>query len=165
MTLSEKLYTLRKQHALSQEQLAEVLGVSRQAVSKWETGQSVPDTEKLIAISEQYRISLDDLLKHDTLPQPAAPQTETAIPSEEDAKPKPVDQAAARIGRILGLLFCIGGILVLLIHAVLFFFFPAQYQLTGGSSMIMLDGNAIFMLLGAAAIILGAILFVRASKP
>lgn len=165
MTLSEKIYTLRKQHTLSQEQLAEVLGVSRQAVSKWETGQSVPDTDKLIAISEQFRISLDNLLKDDTLPQPAPEQPECTVPPENPPQPKPIDTAAAHIGRILGLIFCIGGALALLIHTVLFFFFPAAYQRSGGSSMIMLDGNAICMLLGAAAIILGAVLFVRASKP
>jgi len=46
MTLSEKLYTLRKQSGLSQEQLAEQLNISRQAISKWESGQAVPETEK-----------------------------------------------------------------------------------------------------------------------
>ena len=43
MELSEKLYSLRKKSGLSQEQLAEQLGVSRQAISKWESGQSVPE--------------------------------------------------------------------------------------------------------------------------
>lgn len=174
MILSEKLYTLRKQSALSQEQLAELLDVSRQAVSKWETGQSVPDTDKLIALSDYYHISLDDLLKGDALPQSNAVQPEAApeptapeAPPAEQEQPEPPKQAdriAVLIGRVLGLFFCIGGMAALIIHAVLFFFYPAQYQQSGGSSMIMLDGNAVFMLIGAAAIILGAVLFVRASK-
>jgi len=54
MELSEKLYSLRKKSGLSQEQLAEQLGVSRQAISKWESGQSVPESEKLIAISNFF---------------------------------------------------------------------------------------------------------------
>ena len=47
MALSEKLYELRKKSNLSQEQLAEQLGVSRQAVSKWESGKAVPESETL----------------------------------------------------------------------------------------------------------------------
>ena len=66
---SDKLKTLRKQAQLSQEQLAEKLNVSRQAVTKWETGAGVPDIENLRAISALFRVSLDDLLEN----RPAAP--------------------------------------------------------------------------------------------
>ena len=60
--LSNTLYELRKKAGLSQEDLAEKLDVSRQAVSKWECGESLPDTEKLIAISKFYSVSLDGLV-------------------------------------------------------------------------------------------------------
>ena len=63
MALSDKLYMLRKKSGLSQEQLEEQLIVSRQAISKWESGQSVPESEKLIAISNYFDVSLDYLLK------------------------------------------------------------------------------------------------------
>ncbi len=63
MELSEKIQNLRKQNNLSQEQFAEKLNVSRQAVSKWESGQSVPDVDKIIAMSEIFGISTDYLLK------------------------------------------------------------------------------------------------------
>ena len=63
MALSEKLYELRKKGALSQEQLAEQLGVSRQAISKWESGKSVPETDTLISISKYFDVSLDYLMK------------------------------------------------------------------------------------------------------
>ena len=59
MALSEKLYELRKKRALSQEQLAEQLGVSRQAISKWESGKAVPETDTLISISKYFDVSLD----------------------------------------------------------------------------------------------------------
>ena len=52
MKLAEKLQLMRKREGLSQEDLAEKLGISRQAVSKWESGQSVPDLNKLIILSE-----------------------------------------------------------------------------------------------------------------
>ncbi len=70
MPLSEKLYVLRKERGLSQEQLAEKLSVSRQAILKWESGQSVPESDKLLAISSYFDVSLDYLLK-ETEEQPA----------------------------------------------------------------------------------------------
>lgn len=63
MTIGEKLAKLRTEHNLTQEQLAEVLHVSRQSVSKWELNTSYPDTEKLIKISKLFDCSLDYLLK------------------------------------------------------------------------------------------------------
>ena len=60
--LGHKLYEIRKQHGLSQENLAERLGVSRQAISKWECGESLPDTDNLITISKIFGISLDELV-------------------------------------------------------------------------------------------------------
>lgn len=62
MTFNNKLYNLRKQKGLSQEELANRLNVSRQTVSKWELGDSTPDMEKLIAISDLFDISLDELV-------------------------------------------------------------------------------------------------------
>ena len=61
MTFAEKLKTLRKQAGMSQEQLAEKLRVSRQAVTKWETDGGIPDIENIMAISTLFDISIDDL--------------------------------------------------------------------------------------------------------
>lgn len=63
MDLTEKLLNLRKANSLTQEQLAEQLGVSRQSVSKWESGQAVPELDKIIAICDIFHISADYLLK------------------------------------------------------------------------------------------------------
>ncbi|MGN1234585.1 MAG: helix-turn-helix domain-containing protein [Christensenellaceae bacterium] len=63
MTFGERLSTRRKQAGYTQEQLAELLGVSRQAVGKWETDLAFPETEKLIRLSELYACSLDELVK------------------------------------------------------------------------------------------------------
>ena len=62
MEFHNKLYNLRKQKGLSQEELANRLNVSRQTISKWEVGDSTPDMEKLIAISDMFDISLDELV-------------------------------------------------------------------------------------------------------
>ncbi|MDE7247584.1 MAG: helix-turn-helix domain-containing protein, partial [Lachnospiraceae bacterium] len=63
MTLGEKIYKLRTQQGLSQEALGEKLGVSRQSVSKWETDQSIPELDKIVALSEIFGVSTDYLLK------------------------------------------------------------------------------------------------------
>ena len=65
MNIGEKLQMLRKSNGFSQEDLAEKFGVSRQAVSKWESGQTSPDINKIIMISELYNITIDSLLKDD----------------------------------------------------------------------------------------------------
>lgn len=59
---AERLVELRKRRGISQEELAERLGVSRQAVSKWERGEAAPDTDNLIALADLYCVSLDQLL-------------------------------------------------------------------------------------------------------
>ena len=62
MTFAEKLKSIRKQAGMSQEQLAEKLGVSRQAVTKWETDTGIPDIANMMAISTLFDISIDELL-------------------------------------------------------------------------------------------------------
>lgn len=73
MVFGEKLQQLRKQKGLSQEQLALQLGVSRQAISKWELSDSLPDAEKIIQLSDFFNVSTDYLLK-DAIVAIAAPQ-------------------------------------------------------------------------------------------
>lgn len=67
MSFSEKLIKLRKQHGFSQEELGYKLNVTRQTVSKWELGQTVPEMNKLISLSQIYGISLDELTNEDEL--------------------------------------------------------------------------------------------------
>lgn len=83
MTLGEKIYRLRTEQGFSQEAFGEKLGVSRQSVSKWETDQSVPELDKIVAISEIFGVSTDYLLKdaeeiHGTAEE-APPQTEKPV--------------------------------------------------------------------------------------
>ncbi len=65
MTFSEKLKSIRKKSGMSQEKLAEKIGVSRQAITKWETGAGIPDIENMIAVSALFNISLDELLSNE----------------------------------------------------------------------------------------------------
>lgn len=88
MTLGEKLAKLRKENNITQEQLASELGVSRQAISKWESDMTFPETDKLIRMSELYDCSLDYLLKDSVetrgTSEPKAPESApTASKGEE----------------------------------------------------------------------------------
>ena len=62
MEFQEKLYTLRKQQGLSQEELANIVGVSRQAVQKWEAGTARPDLDNLMALAQFFGVTLDELV-------------------------------------------------------------------------------------------------------
>ena len=81
MTFSEKLLLLRRQKGLSQEQLAEMLDVSRQSVSKWEAQQTLPEPSKIILLSEIFGVSIDQLLKDDL---PVEEDTEVVKDIETD---------------------------------------------------------------------------------
>lgn len=76
MNLSEKIYQCRKEAGLSQETLAEQIGVSRQSVSKWETGEADPEIAKLKLLSETFHVSVDWLLSEEDTPETPQPKTD-----------------------------------------------------------------------------------------
>lgn len=82
MNLSERIQSLRKARGLSQEELAEQIGVSRQAVGKWESAQSQPDLDKILLLSEYFGVSCDYLL---TGREPE-PQPSQGVPLPRDLK-------------------------------------------------------------------------------
>lgn len=82
MSLGEKIVELRKKRGLSQEDLAITLGVSRQAVSKWETGDSTPDTDKIVLLAEYFSVTTDWLLR-DIQPPEATASTDAHMSAEQ----------------------------------------------------------------------------------
>lgn len=80
MDLGGTIYRLRTEHNLSQGDLAEALGVSRQSVSKWETGGSVPDLDKLVKLSQLFGVSLDELVLDRKPPCEEAPREDLPPP-------------------------------------------------------------------------------------
>ena len=81
MNFSEKLISLRRKAGLSQEQLAAQLDVTRQSVSKWESGSAVPELGKLIALSDLFGVTIDYLVK-DTVTEPERAETAEAVQLE-----------------------------------------------------------------------------------
>lgn len=103
MELSEKILYCRKKAMLSQEALAERVGVSRQAVSKWETGEATPEVTKLLGLAQAFGVTTDWLLSEEE----PAPQPEAAPVQEEWEKPRTevthtwVDDVPGMLGRLM----------------------------------------------------------------
>ncbi len=95
MTYNEKIVKLRKANGYSQETFAKLVGVSRQAVYKWESGVSYPEAEKLIEIKKIFGIKIDDLLDDsyevvvDKKPKKKEEKPEQAKPKAEEKKEEP----------------------------------------------------------------------------
>lgn len=127
MILADKIITLRKKNGWSQEELAEQVGVSRQAVSKWEGAQSVPDLGKILLLSQAFGVTTDYLLKDELeeteyLPeeiQASSADTPLRTVSIEEAQEylTVTEQAAGKIA--LGTFLCIISPVCLILLAVL----------------------------------------------
>ena len=94
MTLGEKLFELRKKNGFSQEELAEKIGVSRQAVSRWESGETMPDSPNLLTISNLFGVSADYLLRD---------EIENEIAPQKEENPKPAKKKKIMLFYIFGL--------------------------------------------------------------
>lgn len=110
MEFNNRLYELRKQKGFSQEELANRLNVSRQTISKWEIGDSTPDMEKLIAISDLFEISLDELVVGKVNSSNAASKTSEVLNVLEEKVCTPDNKKKAKKGlKIAGI---IAGVIV-----------------------------------------------------
>ena len=97
MTIGAKIAACRKRAGMSQEKLANELNISRQAVSRWETGEAVPDTEKVIQLSRIFHVTTDYLLLDiDEAPQSAAP-AENNRETEQRAAEKRMKRQSMRM--------------------------------------------------------------------
>lgn len=148
MKLSEKIYSLRRKNGLSQEQLAQRLDVSRQAISKWESGVSVPENDKLIALSKYFAVSVDYLIKEDidTPDSPAQPSVE----NKTDV-----------IVRYIGLGLCIIGFALLIVWGVIMVVDPNVSENIANSSVITIDGRGIVLTLCLVFVAIGVILLLK----
>lgn len=156
MTFPEKLYTLRKSRGESQEQLAEALGVSRQAISKWETGAAFPETDKLLLISRRFGITIDSLLKDEEEPTSVAVADAAAneVP-EVTGKKKPSPRGMA------GIALLAVGIIAALILVVIAAASPEATNRISASSMIEINGFGIALILCAADLVLSLFLLLK----
>ncbi|MBR6594071.1 MAG: helix-turn-helix transcriptional regulator [Clostridia bacterium] len=148
MNISEKLYSLRKQKGLSQEQLAEKLNVSRQAVSKWESGVSVPESEKLIAISNFFGVSVDYLIKDDI--EPPQDSLSTVPANRTDV-----------VYKYIGLSLCVLGFICLMLWGVMLAVGSGVSDRIAASSAITVDGIGILLVICLVLLAVGTVLLLK----
>ena len=132
MKLSEKIYTCRKKAGLSQEALAEKLGVSRQAVSKWETEEAIPELSKIPMMAKIFGVTADFLLsdeenfedapkQHEEIPKTEPPKTFTT-PDWAKGIPHTVESSFRKYGWILGVIVAIIGVGIMILYGFLLIF-------------------------------------------
>ena len=151
MTLSEKLYSLRRKQGLSQEALAEKLDCSRQVISKWENGTTTPDAEMLQKYSEIFGVSIDYLVKED-IEEPTSVQ-----PTEKNSGNK-------KLLGILGLVISLLGCVSLIVFGAISVFSSEAADKIAQSSMIVIDGTFIAMLISVLFVVFGAIILIKSMK-
>lgn len=105
MTLGEKLQQLRKSKGLSQEQLAAQIAVSRQAISKWELGEAMPDTDNVVQLSKVFNVSIDYLLNDEY-------ESDMDIPVVKETQTKMKRSYKKRIVTLLSVFLCASGIAI-----------------------------------------------------
>ena len=107
MKLHDKIYELRKKEGLSQEALAEKLGVSRQSVSKWETGEATPEVSKLLSLSKLFGVTTDYLLDDEAEEEKEVeiPSSSFEVTSVNEAPTKKSKNSARKL--LIALLICI----------------------------------------------------------
>ena len=101
MTLGEKILDLRRRNAMSQDVLAEKLEVSRQAVSKWERDEAMPETDKIVRMAQLFRVSTDYLLLDGEPQQQEQPQPAPQQPRAEDRIERFVRRHGYKAGYIM----------------------------------------------------------------
>lgn len=145
--LSEKIYELRRRDGLSQEALAEKIGVSRQAVSKWETGAATPELDKLRALCSCFGVTLDELTGE--APPPAV---------KDDISPA---HDKNRYTDALGIILCVAGAVCLVLYGVLMLLRPSAAERISESSAVTLSGSGLLLFVFVMLIAAGAALIFR----
>ena len=132
MKLHEKIAWYRRRAKLSQEELAARVGVSRQAVSKWELGESTPEVSKLLALARAFGVTTDQLLSEED-PAPAPERTPKSSP--EGGLPPAfgfLGRMVRRWGWLAGIYLALSGLSTALVGALARFAFGRMFQVTVG---------------------------------
>lgn len=151
MTLSEKLYSLRRKQGLSQEALAEKLDCSRQVISKWENGTTTPDVEMLQKYSELFGVSIDYLVKED-------------IEKPTSVQPTGKNDGNKKLLGILGLVLSLMGCVSLIVFGAISVLGSETADKIAQSSMIVIDGTFIAMVISVLFVVLGAVILIKIVK-
>ena len=148
MKLSEKILYYRKKAGLSQEELAGRVGVSRQAVSKWELGDAAPEVDKLRALAREFGITVDELLSEEAPREP-----EQAPPPRHSPTAGRLGRMVGRWGWLAGVYIALSGLGVALVGGLARFAFSRMFRMvsagwgamdpfgSGGWELVLPDGT------------------------
>ena len=148
MKLSEKILYYRKKAGLSQEELAGRVGVSRQAVSKWELGDAAPEVDKLRALAREFGITVDELLSEE-----APRELEQAPPPRNSPTAGWLGRMVGRWGWLAGVYIALSGLGVALVGGLARFAFSQMFRMvsagwgamdpfgSGGWELVLPDGT------------------------
>ena len=120
MTLGEKIARQRKELNYTQEQLADILGVSRQSISKWESDIAYPETDKLIELGKLFDCSMDYLLKEE-ITEKYGVQTSGFTEKVEEIRRKVMTEKTKKILKIIGIILAV--VLTIDIISMILYFF------------------------------------------
>ena len=110
MTIADRIQSLRKTKGISQEELADQIGVSRQAISKWESSQSCPEIDKIILLSDYFGVTTDYLLKGIETKSDAGENPDVSETRKEDAKIAKITKIYTAAGTAINFMGLIGAI-------------------------------------------------------
>ena len=148
MTIGETIQRLRTKRRLSQEQLAELVGVSRQAVSKWELGDAAPEVDKLRALAREFGVTVDELLSEEVPREP-----EQAPPPQHSPTAGWLGRMVGRWGWLAGVYIALSGLGVALVGGLARFAFSRMFRMvsagwgamdpfgSGGWELVLPDGT------------------------
>lgn len=172
MKLYEKITLFRKKNGLSQEELAEKIGVSRQAVSKWETGDALPEITKLKALAETFNVTVDFLLddekdefinQHEFQSTPVIARYAETIDNCVDSVSSKFGVFFKKHGWISGIILILFGIyrIIINIFTIAPFLEFNFFDSISGFALIL----SIFQILIGVALIVGGIIIIKKFKP
>lgn len=164
MQLNEKIFQCRKRCGLSQQELAERLGVSRQAVSKWELGTALPELDKLKLLADTFGVSADWLLD-ETQDEPPAEQPAPAHRCWVDEVPGALGRLLRRYGWLGGVYMAVAGaamagmgVLARYLSARMLRGFGSDFAMLPEEMTEMVKNNPV-SIMGTVILLLGAALF------
>lgn len=141
--IGDKIYKLRTDARLSQDELAEILAVSRQTVSNWETERVKPDLEKIVLLCQKFGVSIDELL----LDKPSAPADEVALPAQPAAEAPAAPRRITKKRLISALIISAAAMVALIVFAFIVLLFDHD---TATASLLTIEVSLfIGLMLGA----------------
>lgn len=172
MKLNEKIQYMRKKAGLSQEELAEIVGVSRQAVSKWETGEATPEVSKLLLLSRAFGVTADWLISDEGVEAETGRregqdrEAQPDAPGWVDALPNALGRLIKRYGWLFGVWIAVSGGALMIFAGIVTVMSGSFFRGFGGAELYspFAAFRNIVVTLGVILIIAGVVLAVVLKK-